>query len=81
MSADLCVEWCWWGTFDLIVFFFFCVNLNLISNLCLFRAYGLFLDGDLDRGSTATCTAFLNPPLTGGAHDFKCAAIEVYACT
>ncbi|KAL5491003.1 hypothetical protein EMCRGX_G016216 [Ephydatia muelleri] len=44
-------------------------------------AYGLFLDGDLDRGSTATCTAFLNPPLTGGAHDFKCAAIEVYACT
>lgn len=44
--------------------------------------FGLWLDGDLDRGSTATCSSYSNPPLTGNnIIDFKCAAIEVFSIT
>ncbi|XP_019862056.1 PREDICTED: TBC1 domain family member 24-like isoform X1 [Amphimedon queenslandica] len=44
--------------------------------------YGLWIDGDLYRGSTATCAAYANPPLTGsGSEDFYCAAIEVFRIT
>ena len=46
------------------------------------RAFGLWLDGELDRGSTATCAAFNNAPLTGnGEVDFKSAAVEVFYCS
>jgi len=43
-------------------------------------AFGLWLDGELDKGVTDTCTAFHNLPLTGSETQFACAAVEVYSC-
>ena len=42
-------------------------------------AFGLWLDGELDKGSTSCCQAFNNAPLTSTGADFSCAAIEVYS--
>lgn len=55
------------------------VLLNVLVILC--RAFGLWVDGELDSGLTNTCSAFNNPPLTGSQSQFSCAAIEVYDCS
>ena len=46
----------------------------------IYRAFGLWLDGELDKGITDTCMAFQNSPLTGSETHFACAAVEVYSC-
>lgn len=43
-------------------------------------AFGLWLDGDLDNGSTRTCKAFNNTPLSSHGTNFRCANVEVYSC-
>jgi hypothetical protein len=45
--------------------------------------FGLFLDGDLERGTSARCLTFNNPPLSGGSDPvggaFKVTQVEVYS--
>jgi hypothetical protein len=44
--------------------------------------YGLWIDGDLNRGSSATCSSYNNEPLSGtGEVDFNCSSIEVFKVT
>ena len=51
-----------------------------LSYLFYFSQFGLWVDGDLNRGSTATCSSYQNEPLTGdGKVDFRCSAVEVFA--
>ena len=46
----------------------------------LLRAYGLWLDGELDNGSSQMCLAFNNSPLSLLDTNFHCANVEVYSC-
>lgn len=53
------------------------------SNYCVYRSFGLWLDSELDKGTTSSCTAFNNIPLTGSGEphsQFTCAVVEVYNC-
>lgn len=43
------------------------------------EGYGIYLDKELSKGKTQTCTTFHNPPLTiDGSEDFECVALEIY---
>ena len=53
---------------------------SFVVTVMFYRAFGLWLDGELDKGITDTCMAFQNSPLTGSETHFACAAVEVYSC-
>ena len=53
----------------------------MLNHMC--RSFGLWLDSELDKGYTSSCTAFNNTPLTGRDEphsQFNCATVEVYSC-
>lgn len=67
------------GCVDLLSFH---SHVNMMLNH-LYRSFGLWLDNELDKGYSSSCTAFNNTPLTGRDEphsQFNCATVEVYSC-